>query len=292
MHVHRLTGLSNRYTFPLFTALFLSVTGLTPAAALATTTNVNVRDNLFFPATVSIKASDTVQWTWTGNNQHSSTSTSTPSLWDSGVFGRGEVFTHTFDNVGSFPYRCVIHSGQSGTVKVLAAANQPPTVSIVSPALGTVFAAPWTGSILAAVADSDGTVSKIDFYLENSLLSSVNNPGPNPTTSVSNMLAGSYSFKAVATDNLGGTNTSAVVSVNVLEPVPITLSSAERVSPTSFQFNYSGTPGLNYVVKRTSDFLQWTALSTNTATGDTSSFLDTNADGLLNLYSVTLLPNP
>jgi plastocyanin len=293
MHVNRLTSLSNRYIIPLFTALLFGVIGLKPTAAHATTTNVNVGDNFFSPATVSIKAGDTVQWTWTGNSRHSSTSTASPKLWDSDVFGKGHVFTNTFDNVGSFPYRCTIHGAQqSGTVKVVAAANQPPTVNITSPASGAVFAAPWTGTIMAAVADSDGTVSKIDFYLANSLLSSVNNPGPNPSGSVSNLPAGSYSLKAVATDNLGGTNTSAVVSVNVLEPAPITLSNAERISPTAFQFNYSATPGLSYVVKRTSDFLQWTALATNIATNSSSSFLDTNADGPLNLYSVSLLPNP
>jgi plastocyanin len=292
MHVHRPTGLSNRHTVPLFTALLLSVIEFAPAAAHATTTNVNVGDNFFSPATVTIKPSDTVQWTWTGTRSHSSTSSSTPSLWDSGVVGKGNVFTHTFDEVGNFPYRCVVHAGQSGTVKVQAAPNQPPTVSIVSPPSGATFAAPWTGTILAAVADSDGTVSKIDFYLGDSVLSSVNNPAPNPTASVSNLLAGSYDLKAVVTDNLGGTNTSALVSVNVLDPAPITLSGAERVSSTAFQFSYSGTPGLSYVVRRTSDFLQWSALATNTATDTISSFLDTSAEGILNLYSVSLQPNP
>src|SRR5262245_47699726 len=49
----------------------------------AATTNVNATPaNTFSPPTVSIKPGDTVQWTWTGNN-HSTTSTSVPSLWDS-----------------------------------------------------------------------------------------------------------------------------------------------------------------------------------------------------------------
>jgi plastocyanin len=292
MNIRQLDDLSKRHCFPLLVALLFSLFGLIPGVATAATTNVSVGDNFFSPATVSIKVSDTVQWTWTGSRNHSSTST-TAGLWDSGVVGKGNVFTHTFNDVGSFPYRCTVHAAQqTGTVTVQAAANQPPTVSIVSPAPGAAFAAPWTGTILAAVTDSDGTVSKIDFYLGNSLLSSVNNPGPNPTGSVSNLLAGSYSLKAVATDNLGGTNTSAVVSVSVLDPAPITLSNAERVSPTAFQFNYNGTPGLSYVIRRTADLVQWAPLATNTATADTSSFLDTSADGLLNFYSVWLLPNP
>jgi hypothetical protein len=120
----------------------------------------------------------------------------------------------------------------------------------------------------------------------------VTNPGPNPVGSFTNLPAGSYSLKAVATDNLTASNTSAVVSVNVLEPAPITLSNAERISPTAFQFSYSGTPGLSYVIRRTEDFVQWSPLATNTAVGGTSSFVDNDAVGLLNLYSVSLLPNP
>jgi hypothetical protein len=165
-------------------------------------------------------------------------------------------------------------------------------VSIVSPASGSVFAAPWTGTIQAATADADGTVSKISFYLGETLLNTVTNPGPNASGSVTNLPAGSYSLKAVATDNLSVSNTSAVVSVSVVDAAPITLSNAERISPTAFQFDYSSTPGLSYVIRRTAGFVQWSSLATNSAVGNTSTFLDNDAAGVLNLYSVSLLPNP
>ena len=290
MHNLQPKPFKHRYRAALLAALLLSVVELTPIAAPAATANVNVGDNFFSPASVSIKVSDTVQWTWTGSRLHNSTSTG--GLWSSGNMGQGGEFAHTFDNAGSFPYRCTIHSGQNGTVTVQAAQNQSPTVSIISPVSGAMFAAPWTGTIQATTSDADGTVSTISFYLGETLLSAVTNPGPNPVGGVTNLPAGSYSLKAVATDNLSMSNTSAVVSVNVLDPAPITMSNAERISPTAFQFSYSGTPGLSYVIRRTEDFVQWSPLATNTAVENTSSFLDTDAVGLLNLYSVSLLPNP
>jgi len=291
MHIHPLAGFASRPTFSLFAVLILFAIPLIPTTAPAATTTVEVGDNFFRPASVTIKASDTVQWNWIGSRTHTSTSNS--GLWSSGTLGNGSDFSHTFDNAGSFPYKCTIHAAQqTGTVTVQAVANQPPTVSIVSPASGAIFAAPWTGTIQANTGDSDGSVSKVSFYLGETLLSTVNNPGPNPIGGVTNLPAGSYILKAVATDNFSVNNTSAVVSITVLAPAPITLSNAERISPTAFQFSYSGDAGLSYVIRRTQDLVQWSPLATNKAVGSTSSFLDNDAVGLLNLYSVSLLPNP
>jgi plastocyanin len=178
MHIHPLAGFASRPAFSIFSMLILLAIPLIPTAATAATTNVDVGDNFFRPASVSIKASDTVRWTWTGSRTHTSTSTRTPPFWDSGNKREGGEFTHTFNDAGSFPYRCTIHAAQqTGTVTVQAVANQPPTVSIVSPASGDKFAAPWTGTIQANTGDSDGSVSKVSFYLGETLLSTVNNPG-------------------------------------------------------------------------------------------------------------------
>src|SRR5215471_3623192 len=128
-------------------------------SALATTTNVNVGDDFFNPSSVKINAGDSVKWNWIGSISHSSTSTSTPILWDSGIQSSG-TFTHTFASAGSFPYKCRVHSFQTGTVTVQAAANVPPTVALTSPTSGATFAAPWTGAIKANASDSDGKVNK------------------------------------------------------------------------------------------------------------------------------------
>src|SRR5437899_12452127 len=111
----------------------------------ATVTNVSVGDNFFNPANVTIKANDSVKWTWTGVGTHSSTGPGTPALWDSGIHsGTGFTFTQAFPSSGSFAYRCVIHGsfGQVGNVTVQASQNVPPTVGLTSPTNGAVFAAP------------------------------------------------------------------------------------------------------------------------------------------------------
>ncbi len=289
MYVNQLGRLRPRGFIPCVAALFVAASSLNPGSALATTTNVNVGDNFFSPATVNIQPGDTVQWTWTGTRIHTSTSNS--GLWDSGSAGKGNIFTFTFDTAGSYPYKCTIHFGQNGTVNVKVASNAPPTVSIVSPQAGSVFAAPWTGTIQAQASDPGGSVTKLEFYLGDTLLDTVLNPAATASATATNVSSGTYSLKAVATDNLGATNTS-VVSVSVADPVPIMLSNLTRPSATAFQFDYSGTPGLSYIISRTSDFVQWTPLATNTATGATSSFVDITADGPLDFYKVSLQPNP
>ena len=101
-----------------------SFTCALPSSAV-TITNVNVADNFFSPASVTIAVNDKVKWTWTGFNTHSSTSDT--ALWDSGSHGIGFRFTNTFTTAGSFPYHCttVGHESQIGTVTVLGP-NGPP----------------------------------------------------------------------------------------------------------------------------------------------------------------------
>jgi len=95
----------------------------------------------------------------------------------------------------------------------------------------------------------------------------------------------------VAADNAGSKITNSVM-MRVINPAPTTLSAAQRLSRTSFQFNYSATVGLSYVVQRSVDLSQWIALSTNTAKSASEFFLDQNASGNHGYYRVGLLPNP
>jgi plastocyanin len=268
--------------------LTLSIT-----AVAATTTNVTVGDIFFSPPTVKISPGDSVKWNWTGFASHSSTSRSSPALWDSGVHQSGFSFTHTFASSGTNSYWCTVHTlSQLGTVIVQAPVNVPPTVAITSPTSGATFAAPWTGVVQANVSDSDDTVSKVDFFAGTTPLGTVANPAAQVNFTVTNLAAGTYALKAVATDSRGATNTSASVSISVLTPSPIVLSSGQRLSTSSFQFAYSADPGLSYVVQRSSGLPNWIPLKTNKAASTSEVFLDNNATGDFNFYSIALLPNP
>jgi len=94
--------------------------------------------------------------------------------------------------------------------------NQPPTVSITSPTSGATFTEPATITVGASASDTDGTITKVDFYLGSQLI------GTDSTNSYSatltNATAGTYPLTAVATDSDGVTATSSPVSVTVNTP--------------------------------------------------------------------------
>jgi hypothetical protein len=179
-----------------------------------------------------------------------------------------------------------------GTITVQAVVNVPPNVALTAPTNNSAFAAPWTGTIQATASDADGTVSKVDFFANTTLLGTVHNPPANLSFTVTNLAAGDYTLKAVATDNGGATNTSAAVSIQVLTPAPITLTAPQPLSDTSFQFSYTTTPGLSYVIDRSGSLPGFTSIATNPATSNPMTFIDNSATAPFNFYSVHLLPNP
>jgi chitinase len=92
-------------------------------------------------------------------------------------------------------------------------ANNAPTAQITSPASGATFSAPANISISATAGDSDGTVAQVDFFQGATLLGSDTTPPYN--FNWTNVAAGTYSLRAVATDNLGATGNSPAVSITV-----------------------------------------------------------------------------
>ncbi|MBO9632546.1 MAG: DNRLRE domain-containing protein [Chitinophagaceae bacterium] len=102
--------------------------------------------------------------------------------------------------------------------------NQAPTVSITSPANNASFSAPASIGISANAADSDGTISKVEFFngatkLGEALASPY-------TYSWTNVAAGSYVITAKATDNASATTTSTAVNITVTNPPACTPVSA------------------------------------------------------------------
>jgi len=194
--------------------------------AWAATTNVNLTTGTSFnPATVSIKTGDTVHWNWQGG-PHSTTSSSVPPVWDSGLASPPHTFDFTFNNPGSFPYKCSIQAheaaGMVGTVIVTAAmTNQLPIVTVTNPANNSVFAPPASFSVGASASDPDGTVSQVEFF-RNGTSIGVDTTSPY-SANVTSLGSGSYTFMAVATDNNNGKRTNSItVVVNTLPSVTVT----------------------------------------------------------------------
>jgi RHS repeat-associated protein len=95
----------------------------------------------------------------------------------------------------------------------LAAPNNPPAVSITSPANLALFRAPAKITIAAAAQDSDGGVSRVDFY-DGATLIGTDETAPFSIT-WNNAPSGSHVLTAKATDNQGAVTTSNPVTVIV-----------------------------------------------------------------------------
>ncbi len=108
-------------------------------------------------------------------------------------------------------------AGFRGTLA--APPNQPPTVTLTSPADGASFVAPTTISLAATASDPDGTVVRVDFFettTVNGPLTLIGSATSAPFTATwSNVPLGNYILIAKATDNAGATGNSNAVSISV-----------------------------------------------------------------------------
>ncbi len=110
-------------------------------------------------------------------------------------------------------FASVTVSGTTAPPPPVPTGNQPPTISLTSPAAGSSFAAPATLAIGASAADPDGTIARVDFYNGFTLIGS-DTTSPYAVT-WSNVPTGSYPISAIARDNAGATTTSAARAVTV-----------------------------------------------------------------------------
>jgi plastocyanin len=92
------------------------------AAAPATSkpgTVVHIRDDAFTPATITVRAGDTV--TFVNDDDDAHTATADDASWDSEGLNQGEKWTHTFAKPGTIAYHCTVHPMMHGIVIVKAA---------------------------------------------------------------------------------------------------------------------------------------------------------------------------
>jgi regulation of enolase protein 1 (concanavalin A-like superfamily) len=91
--------------------------------------------------------------------------------------------------------------------------NNPPSVSLTSPANGATFTTPASIAFAASAGDTDGTIASVKFFAGSTLVGTAT--AAPYTATWNNVAAGTYTLTAVATDNGGATATSAAVSVTV-----------------------------------------------------------------------------
>ncbi len=271
-----------------------------PASGATTNVTVGVGGTLrFSPTNVLISVNDSIIWNWAGPNHSTSSGTNgvkgddngVPSgMWDSGVNNTGHSFTNTFTSAGRFSFFCSIHFGSGMTGQVfVASSGAPPTLSITNPLSGTVFAAPASVTVKAGVTNGSGAIANVEFLQGTSVLAN-ETTGPFSVTDNS-LAAGSYTITAIASDDDGFSATNSV-NISVVTPVTVSLTNIFTLSRTNFQFTYPANIGLNYVVQRSADLINWTSLVTNMASSNPVVFVDSKATNGLNFYRVGRMPNP
>lgn len=78
----------------------------------------NAGSNSFSPNPVEVKVGETVTWINDDSGRH--TVTSKDGVFDSGMMGKGQSFSYTFNKAGEYSYHCSPHPNMAGTVVVTA----------------------------------------------------------------------------------------------------------------------------------------------------------------------------
>jgi glucose/arabinose dehydrogenase/plastocyanin len=127
-------------------------------------------------------------------------------------------------------------------------ANAAPTVTITNPVSGSVLITPAHVTIDVAAIDSDGTISRVEFY-DGTIPLGTNSSGPY-SLSVALSVLGEHRLTATATDNRGARSTSEGVLVTVQPPgTPPTVS---IISPTNGTV-FSNTPATLFLQASATD---------------------------------------
>ncbi|RXK57733.1 DNRLRE domain-containing protein [Lacibacter luteus] len=137
--------------------------------------------------------------------------------WNNVAVGSYALTARATDNAGLITTSAVVNI-------TVANPNVAPTVSVTAPANNAVFTAPATVNITATASDTDGTVTKVEFFQGAVKL------GEDLTSpysySWSGVAAGSYAITARATDNNGAVTTSSVINITVNFCTPAIISSS------------------------------------------------------------------
>ncbi len=167
---------------------FFTVPGPVALSASPTDTDGTVAKVEFFQGATLLGTVTSSPWNFT---------------WANVASGTYNITARATDNLGL--------AATSGAAQIIV--DAPPTVSLYNPTNNAVYIAPATVYLNAFAADTDGTVTKVEFYYGTNLIGTDFIDGYD--FAWTNVLAGSYSLTARATDNGGVISTSSVVNITV-----------------------------------------------------------------------------
>ena len=129
------------------------------------------------------------------------------------------------------------------TVTVSAPPNVAPTVGITAPSSGQSYSTGSTVSITATAFDSDGTIQRVEFYVDGA---KIGEDAASPYAQSWTSTQGNHSLTAKAVDNAGAVSTSASVDITVKtaptlpeEPPPLPVNPTSRTDIITYEDNLS-----------------------------------------------------
>ena len=170
-----------------------------------------------YPATVNlvVSASDAdgsvakVEYFTGATKLGETTSAPYQFTWTGMSAGSYAITTKATDNLGATTTSSAVNIQVNNPAPV----NQAPTVALMSPVTNATFTAPATINVMVTASDTDGSVTKVEFFTGATKLGE--STAAPYQFSWSNVSAGTYSLTAKATDNQGATTTSGVVTIQV-----------------------------------------------------------------------------
>jgi len=158
--------------------------------------------------------------------------------WGNVAAGTYSLTAKAWDNAGA--------TKTSASVSVKVNTNRAPTVAWTSPTAALTVVAPASLQLTANASDSDGTVTKVEFFAGTTKLGEdVSAPY---AFDWANVPAGKYSLKFKATDNGGAVTTSASIAVTVAPAAPTAL--VATAGDRRAILAWSGVAGAKYYIKR------------------------------------------
>jgi plastocyanin len=97
-------------------ALWLAAASTGSSAAAADPTQIAIKDFMFKPTSLTVKAGATVTWANMDDEPHSVVSDT--GLFRSGAVDTNETFSFKFDKPGTYHFTCSIHPRMVGTIVV------------------------------------------------------------------------------------------------------------------------------------------------------------------------------
>jgi chitinase len=177
------------------------------------------------------RSSDGTNWTVIG--------TQTISM-QAAIYVGLAVTSHNPDALASAAFIGVVAGTGAPTSPAPGPVNQPPVITMSNPTSGATFTAPATVAFSANASDSDGTVTRVEFYAGPNMVGAVTSaPYSYNWTSVP---AGTYTVYALARDNSGNVTSTAQRTVTVRGNTPSTAiftpSSNDSVAVTYYSIEF------------------------------------------------------